>query len=129
MTLRARDWIAVDEERQRLRRGWAEFFTRFDVLLCPIWPLPAIAHDHADTLLARTIRVNGLERSYIELLVWSGLVTMALLPATAVPIGRTLAGLPVGLQVVGPYLEDRTTIDFARGLVELIGGYVPPPGC
>ena len=129
VTLRARDWVAIDEERQQLRRGWAEFFTRFDVLLCPIWPLPAIAHDHGDTLLARTIRVNGIERSYIELLVWAGLVTMALLPATAVPVGRTPAGLPVGLQVVGPYLEDRTTIDFARGLAQVIGGYRPPPGC
>lgn len=128
VTLRARDWIAVDEERQRIRRQWADFFTRFDVLICPIWPVPAIAHDHGETLLARTIRVNGRERSYIELLVWAGLVTMALLPATEVPIGRTPAGLPVGLQVVGPYLEDRTTIDFARGLATVIGGYVPPPG-
>ncbi len=128
VTLRARDWIAVDEERQGIRRGWAEFFTRFDVLLCPIWPVPAIAHDHGDTLLARTIRVNGLERSYIELIVWAGLVTMALLPATCVPIGRTPAGLPVGLQIVGPYLEDRTTLDFARRLADVIGGYVPPPG-
>jgi amidase len=128
VTLRARDWIAVDEERQQLRRGWAEFFTRFDVLLCPIWPVPAIAHDTEGTILGRTIRVNGEERSYIELIVWAGLVTMALLPATSAPIGRTPAGLPVNLQLVGPYLEDRTTIDFARRLAEVIGGYVPPPG-
>ncbi|MCC6849670.1 MAG: amidase [Deltaproteobacteria bacterium] len=128
VTLPARDWIAVDEERQRIRRGWADFFTRFDVLICPIWPVPAIAHDHGDTLLSRTIRVNGRERSYIELLVWAGLVTMALLPATQAPIGRTPAGLPVGFQIVGPYLEDRTTIDFARRLADVIGGYVPPPG-
>ena len=53
---------------------------------------------------------------------------MALLPATVAPIGRTPAGLPVGLQIVGPYLEDRTTIDFARRLGAVIGGYEPPPG-
>ena len=41
----ARDWIVVDEERQQLRRAWADFFTRYDVLLCPIWPVPAIPHD------------------------------------------------------------------------------------
>jgi amidase len=128
VTLSHRDWIAVDEERQQLRRRWAEFFTRFDVLLCPISPVPPIPHQHADTILARTIRVNGAERSYVELLVWAGLVTMALLPATAVPIGRTPAGLPVGLQVVGPYLEDRTPITFARRLADVIGGYVAPPG-
>jgi amidase len=128
VTLRHRDWIAVDEERQQLRRGWAEFFQRFDVLLCPIWPLPAIPHDHEDTVLGRVIRVNGAERPYVELIVWAGLVTMALLPATSVPVGPGGSGLPIGLQIVGPYLEDRTTIDFARRLGELIGGYLPPPG-
>ena len=128
VTLRHRDWIAVDEERQHLRRAWAEFFTRFDVLICPILPLPAIAHDHEGTILSRTIQVNGQQREYIELIVWAGLVTMALLPATAVPAGRTPAGLPVGLQVIGPYLEDRTTIDFARRLGAVFGGYEAPPG-
>jgi amidase len=53
---------------------------------------------------------------------------MALLPATAVPVGRTPARLPVGFQVVGPYLEDRTPIDFARRLADVIGGYESPPG-
>jgi amidase len=128
VTLRHRDWIFVDEERQQLRRAWADFFTRFDVLLCPVWPVPAIPHLHDDTILARTIRVNGEERSYIELIVWAGLVTMALLPATSVPVGNGTSGLPVNLQIVGPYLEDRTCLDFARRLGEVIGGYVPPPG-
>jgi len=37
-------------------------------------------------------------------------------------------GLPIGVQIVGPHLEDRTTIAFA-GLVEReFGGFVPPPG-
>ena len=127
VTLRHRDWIAVDEERQQLRRAWAEFFTRFDVLVCPISPVPAIPHDHEGTVLSRTITVNGAAREYVDLIVWAGLVTMALLPATAVPAGRTAPGLPVGLQVVGPYLEDRTTIDFARRLADVFGGYEPPP--
>jgi amidase len=127
VTLRHRDWIAVDEERQRLRAAWAEFFRRFDVLLCPVMSVPAIPHDHDGSLLSRSIVVNGAARPYLDLIVWAGLVTMALLPATAVPVGRTPAGLPVGLQVVGAYLEDRTTIDFARLLGEVIGGYEPPP--
>ena len=49
VTLKHRDWLAVDEERQHLRRGWAEFFERFDVLICPVQPLPAIPHDHEET--------------------------------------------------------------------------------
>ena len=49
-------------------------------------------------------------------------------PTTAAAVGTTAGGLPVGVQVVGPYLEDRTTIDFARKLADVIGGYQRPPG-
>jgi len=33
------------------------------------------------------------------------------------------------VQIVGPHLEDRTPIDFARRLADVVGGYQPPPGC
>ena len=45
----------------------------------------------------------------------------------AIPIGFSRGGLPIGAQIVGPYLEDRTTIHVA-GLIEReFGGFVPPP--
>ena len=53
--------------------------------------------------------------------------TVALLPATAAPVGRAADGLPVGVQIVGPYLEDRTAIDFARKLADVTGGFQAPP--
>jgi amidase len=53
---------------------------------------------------------------------------VARLPATAVPIGRARSGLPVGLQVIGPFLEDRTPLDFAARLADVVGGFVAPPG-
>ena len=37
-------------------------------------------------------------------------------------------GLPIGLQVIGPRLEDRTVIDVAAHIAELTGGYLSPPG-
>ena len=128
VTVRHRDWITLDEERQQLRARWAEFFRSYDVLLCPITPTAAIPHDQEGTVITRTITVNGTQRAYTDLVVWAGLVTMALLPSTLAPIGRTRLDLPVGLQIVGPYLEDRTTIDFAARLGDIIGGYTPPPG-
>jgi hypothetical protein len=42
--------------------------------------------------------------------------------------GRTRNGLPIGLQAIGPYLEDRTPITFAALLEQAFGGFVPPPG-
>jgi amidase len=50
------------------------------------------------------------------------------LPVTVTPIDRSQNGLPIGMQIIGPYLEDRTTIAFAEYIVREIGGFVPPPG-
>jgi amidase len=36
--------------------------------------------------------------------------------------------MPVGLQVIGPELADRTTIWVAGQLGRLLGGFTPPPG-
>ena len=43
------------------------------------------------------------------------------------PIGRSDDGLPIGVQIVGGYLEDRTTIAFARLIEREFGGFTPPP--
>ncbi|MGB8380366.1 MAG: amidase family protein [Dermatophilaceae bacterium] len=47
-------------------------------------------------------------------------------PAVAVPAGLTDTGLPVGVQVVAPYLEDRTAIDFARHIEATVGRFLAP---
>jgi len=123
-----KQWLDADEVRERTCRVFEGFFRDWDVLLCPVNAVPPILHDHEDPIPARRIRVNGEERPYIELLGWVATVTMCRLPATVFPVGRTTGNLPVGVQIVGPYLEDRTTLQFARRLGELIGGFEPPPG-
>lgn len=127
-TQRHREWLSVNEARQQLRARWAEFFRDVDVLLCPVTQTAAIRHDHSQPYFDRTIEVNGALRPYNDQLAWVGVVGLAYLPATVAPIGCTSAGLPVGVQIVGPYLEDRTTIDFAERLAEVIGGFAIPPG-
>lgn len=49
-------------------------------------------------------------------------------PATAFPAGRNPEGLPLGLQAIGPYLEDRTTLRFAQLLEQEWHRFEPPPG-
>lgn len=125
--LRHREWQHLNEAREQLRERWREFFQSYDVMLMPVTPVTAIRHDHAD-FDDRRIVVNGRERPYWDQLSWVGLVTVAYLPASVAPIGLGANGLPVGIQIVAPYLEDRTAIDFARRLSEVIGGYQTPPG-
>jgi amidase len=65
---------------------------------------------------------------YDACFVWADPAGTCGLPATAAPIGHSPSGLPIGVQFVGPYLEDRTTIAFAELLERQFGGFVPPPG-
>lgn len=125
-----RDWILAHEARQEYQQAWAAFFERYDVLLCPASPVAAIAHNHhfGGAIIFRAMRGGGRRRPYVDQMTWAGMVGQSYLPATVAPVGTTPDGLPVGVQIVGPYLEDRTTIDFARRLGGVIGGFKQAPG-
>jgi amidase len=110
------------------RARWARFFRDFDVLLCPVMPTDALQHDHSEPAADRTVLVDGRPFPYWDQVAWAGAITAAYLPAVAAPIGRTRHGMPVGVQIVAPYLRDRTAIDFARQLADVVGGFEPPPG-
>ena len=128
ITQRARAYTQVQEQRLRLKAAWAEFFRDHDVLLCPVMPAPAIPHDHTPDADARTIVVNGVTRSYGDQFSWLQAIGVVHLPAVVAPAGLTAAGLPVGIQIVAPHLEDRTAIDVARRMAEVSGGFQAPPG-
>ena len=125
--LRHREWLQLDETREQMRARWQQFFERYDVLLAPVTSVTAIPHDHRE-FDKRCIVVNGEVRRYWEQISWVGIATLVHLPASVAPVGLSANGLPVGIQIIAPYLEDRTAIDFARRLGEVIGGYEPPPG-
>ncbi len=116
----------MDAERQIMRQKWADFFTDFDVLLCPATPTLAFPHDHS-SWFKRTIKVNGSELPYSNILGWAGLTNVVLLPSTIAPMGLSSNGLPIGVQIVAPYLEDRTSIHLAVLMKNLIGGCTSPP--
>jgi amidase len=126
-TLRHRDWLFAHERREQIRATMAGFFRDVDALLMPVTVVPAILHDHSEPFTDRVIRSDGGERPYTDLFGWIALTTLAYLPATVVPVGRTPDGLPVGVQIVGPYLEDRTTLAVGRCVSEVLGGFTPPP--
>lgn len=122
-----RDWIAANSARDQLRQQWHEVFREWDVVVCPIMPTTAFAHDHTPDQEDRHIDIDGEEYPYRDQSVWPGMATTPGLPATVVPVDQSEDGLPIGVQIIGPYLEDHTTIKFA-GLIEReFGGFVAPP--
>jgi amidase len=117
----------LNARRMRLKRQWAQFFTRFDVVLCPPAPVAFLPHQDDPNVMARTLDVNGEARPYLDFLHWAGLAAGCDLPAAAAPAGFTPEGMPRGVQVIAPIMEDRTAIAVAAMLQELHGGFHAPP--
>jgi len=122
-----RDWLMAEGGRARLRAQWRELFKSFDAVICPVMPTPAYPHDHSPDQDARRIEIDGKAYVYPDQLAWAGIATLPGLPATAIPIGLSPEGLPVGVQIVGPWLEDRTPLKLAELIEREFGGFVPPP--
>jgi amidase len=127
-TISAHEWMALLDTQAQIRRQWARLFEDFDVVLTPVHGAHAFPHDDEPDPTKRTLVINGQVTPYFAPAAWAGLATLGNLPSTVIPVGQTRSGLPFGAQVIGPYLEDRTTIGFA-GLAEReFGGFRPPPG-
>jgi len=129
----AGDYLLWNGRREQHRAAWRAFFREWDVLLAPAINVLAYPHierawpfDDSDQTL--TLTVNGRAEPYLHGLVYPALSTVPGQPATAIPVGISREGLPVGLQVIGPYLEDLTPIRFAALLAREIGGYRKPAG-
>ena len=126
------DFIIWHGQRERYRQAFRDFFTRYDILLAPITLTTAFKHLPGEKAgfddYLRTINVDGSSVPYDYQVVYPGLATLCGQPATAFPAGLGADGLPVGLQAIGPYLEDHTPIRFARLLASEIGGFSSPPG-
>ena len=123
-----RDWVIADSMRAGLRAQWRALFQSFDAVICPVMPTPAFPHDHSPEQSERRIDVDGQPFPYLDQLVWPGVATCPGLPATSLPLGLSPEGLPIGAQIVGPWLEDRTPLKLAELIEQSYGGFVAPPG-
>src|SRR5690606_27546784 len=125
------EWFALAEKREHLFRAWARFFDDYDLLVCPAVPVVAFEHMaegsgvHSDQLFRR-VTIDGEPAPYLDF-TWQGLALVANLPATVMPTGKLVGGLPAGLQIIGPWREDRTNIRFAECAEAAAGAFVPPP--
>jgi len=119
------EWLI--NEQNKIFAAWDSFFQTYDVLLAPVSPTVAIPHNHKGTILTRTMKINGEDKPMLNNMTWTRIAVVSRLPATVAPVGFGDSGLPIGVQIIGAKFEDRTTINFAKGLSELLGGFKAPP--
>jgi amidase len=127
IALSHRDWVMAEGARGQLRAQWRALFKSFDAVICPVMPTPAYPHDHSPEQETRRINIDGKDYAYSDQMAWPGIANLPGLPATAIPIGLSPEGLPVGVQILGPWLEDRTPLKLAELIEREFGGFVPPP--
>jgi len=98
--------------RARLRAQWRELFKTFDAVICPVMPTPAYPHDHSADQETRRIDIDGKDYIYPDQL-------RARHRHPARPAGDRhtdrpfAAGVAGRIQIVGPWLEDRTPLELA----------------
>lgn len=127
LTSRYRTWARANDLRQR-HGAWATFFGHYDVALAPVMPSAAFPHDTDRPLGDRLLDVDGVAVQSVVATAWCGAIGSVLLPVVALPTGPTPAGLPVGIQVIGPFLSDLRLLQIASPLDAAAGpGFTPPP--
>ena len=100
-------YLGADLVRTSLGLQMAEFHRKYDLLLTPMMPVPALP-------VGQDLNDPATERHWID---WSPLsypFNMTRQPAASIPCGLAHAGLPVGLQIVGPLYGDERVLRAAR---------------
>ena len=127
ITLNHRDWVRIDQTRAKLRHEWATFFEQHDLLICPVATTPAFERNERGERWERMIPVNGKPQPTTDALFWAGYPGLVGLPATAVPLGSSASGLPIGAQIIAPAFGDIDALRFAQWLEREYRAFVPPP--
>ena len=121
----AADYIQWHRQREHYRAAYRSFFRDWDVPLTPVNITSAFPHTEAAQ--QHYLEVNGCQVNYSLQSVYPAIATLTGHPATVFPVGLSDSGLPIGLQAIGPYLEDRTPITFAHLVAQEFDGFLPPP--
>jgi aspartyl-tRNA(Asn)/glutamyl-tRNA(Gln) amidotransferase subunit A len=101
------DYLGADLVRTALGQQMAEFHRKYDLLLTPMMPVSALP-------VGQDLHDPATERHWIDWSPFSYPFNMTRQPAASIPCGLTHAGLPIGLQIVGPLYADARVLQAAR---------------
>ena len=100
-------FLKAAKARTLIVKEYEKAFLECDYILTPVSPNPAFKLGE---------KVNDPVAMYLED-VMSVSLNLAGVPGLAIPAGKTKAGLPIGLQIVGPRRSDHNLIEFSKELI------------
>jgi Asp-tRNA(Asn)/Glu-tRNA(Gln) amidotransferase A subunit family amidase len=105
------DYISSWLERDRLRMELIEWMSRTPLILAPVGATPALPHD--------TLKVKVADQTLSTFRAFSYAQTFNVfdLPAVVIPVGRSVEGLPIGVQIIGRPFDEETAL-VAAALIE-----------
>jgi aspartyl-tRNA(Asn)/glutamyl-tRNA(Gln) amidotransferase subunit A len=113
------EYLDADLVRTALSRQMAAFHQKYDLLLTPMMPIPALP-------VGQDLNDPATERHWVDWSPFSYPFNLTRQPAASIPCGMTSAGLPVGLQIVGPLYADDRVLRAARAFEQTQPVQRPP---
>ncbi len=110
------DVARAQVEQSKLMRRFIAFFNEVDVLICPAASVSPFPHSQ---LFVEEINGEKMP-TYMRWLAITYAPTMALACAAAVPCGLDHAGMPFGIQVIGPPGADARVLEVAHALEQVL---------
>lgn len=112
-------------DRAEIVSEWEQYFEEYDLLICPMSFGPTYERREIGTEITyegKTMKYLDYNWPYVACFNASGH------PCMNIPLGLNDRGLPVGVQVVGPYWSEPDMLQFAGLVAEQTTGFVRPEG-
>jgi aspartyl-tRNA(Asn)/glutamyl-tRNA(Gln) amidotransferase subunit A len=102
-----KDYIDAEQAAERLRDGYADYFSHYDALITHVLPIPAHKHGVEEFVIdGQTVDATYLQGATVPLNVTG-------LPGISMRFGTSSDGLPINVQVVGAWQAESTILHVA----------------